>query len=116
MEKKIIEKSDILIKYDNGDVEVVCSACGRKEEVLGGSKQRNLLENWPEKAKSWECLKCWKEKQDRENAEGYHIGQAINLAHEALIRNGVEVTPEKMKAKVKFYYNLIKEIQNEYGN
>lgn len=127
MEKQIIEKGENIVKFKDGSAEVKCSVCKEWEEIKAGSKQANLIENWPEKVKSWQCNKCYqqigKDLEEIDKSKGWvdrtneiRVGQALNLAVMDITRNGQEITPERVRVRVKFYHNLIKEIQGEYNN
>ena len=117
MKKIVIEKGGNLVKYQDGSADVLCSVCGEWEEVKAGSKQANLLQVVG-KEKGWTCMKCWLAQKDAPSDEpkSWEIGQAINLSVQELTRNGVEITAEKIKAKVGFYLPIIKEIQESYRN
>lgn len=129
MKKQIVEKGANLIKYSDGSAGVLCSSCGEWDEVKAGSKQADLLANWPEKANGWQCNKCWQaekvipgsEPRWTDRTDEIRVGQAINLAIAELIVTDPPKSidarlnwGELVKVRARYYYDLIQEIQEEY--
>ena len=103
--------SDTLVVFNDYGVRVKCSACKNWEEYGKESKQAILLNQNHDVAEKWVCGKCYKGSNGVElqsaGVQGYHIGQALNLAQAELLARGKDsATPD--------YWADLLRLRNEY--
>ena len=116
MERNKPEQSigENLVVNNDWSVKVKCSKCGTWEEYGNKTKQSDLLVQRAETAKAWICSVCYRKPQsdavlEREMGavQGYHLGQALNLAQAELLAQG-------KTSEMKGYWDALLALRNEY--
>jgi hypothetical protein len=125
--KETREQTDTLIVYTDYSAKVLCAKCKKWESVVKDSKQATLLQQFPSKAETWVCGKCYRKveaprriTQEEVRQEQIAYGQSWNLAVAImvpLVDKAVDVKIENIEGKLKddilewqewFYQRLIR--------